>query len=129
MAGTVTHARVIAYQNTLIVPNGNAVQSCSGGDSGPHVYLNNLIVAPNDSASHPVLGFDLVGGSAAHIHDNLLLASTTAAHFVDAAAGDYHLAVGSPAIGAGVDLGGMGVDADLDGRVRSVPFDVGCYAH
>ncbi|MBK8169751.1 MAG: right-handed parallel beta-helix repeat-containing protein [Sandaracinaceae bacterium] len=129
MAGTVTRARVIAYQNTMIIPNGNAAQSYSGGDSGPHVFVNNLIVAPTATASRPVLGFDLTGASTADIHDNLVLPSIDAAYFVDAAGGDYHLAAGSPAIGAGVDLSGMGVDADLDGRARSVPFDVGCYAH
>jgi hypothetical protein len=50
-------------------------------------------------------------------------------HFVDAAAHDFHLQTGSPALGAGrIDELPVG-DLDLDGsqRVTSGKIDLGCY--
>ena len=38
-------------------------------------------------------------------------------HFVDSANGDFHLAVGSPAINAGLDVGSL-VPTDMDGNAR-----------
>ena len=49
-------------------------------------------------------------------------------HFVDAANGDYHLAVGSPCIDAG-DNSYVVSETDLDGKARIVngKVDIGCY--
>ncbi len=50
--------------------------------------------------------------------------------FVDAVGGDFHLAVGSPAINIGLDLGGQ-VANDLDGNARPSfkAFEVGAYEY
>jgi len=51
--------------------------------------------------------------------------STSDPLLVNIAADDYHLQIGSPAIGFGVS--GLGVVSDIDGVVYSVPPDVGAY--
>ena len=50
-------------------------------------------------------------------------------HFVNAAAGDYHLNVGSPCIDAGTNLDWMAGATDLDGnsRIVSGTVDIGAY--
>jgi hypothetical protein len=50
-------------------------------------------------------------------------------HFVDAAAGDFHLRPDSSAVSAGTTDGVTVGEADLDGsaRVRSGKIDIGCY--
>ena len=73
---------------------------------------------------------DEVGGNLIDAASNLTT-SSTAGLFADAPGGDYHLAVGSPAIDAGVAVY-QGADApanDLDGNTRSQGkgWDVGAY--
>ncbi len=46
--------------------------------------------------------------------------------FVDAAGHNFRLAAGSPALGAGVDLGSL-LPADIDGVVRGSRWDIGAY--
>ena len=46
--------------------------------------------------------------------------------FVDPAAGDFHLAAGSPAIGAGVAIGGLS-DHDGVSRPQAAAVDIGAY--
>ncbi len=41
--------------------------------------------------------------------------------------GDYHLQAGSPCVGCGATVGGVGLTNDLDGNPRGAPFDMGCY--
>ena len=61
-------------------------------------------------------------------HDIHSFVSTASALFVDAAADDYRLKAGSPAIDAGADLG-PDVVADIDGTARPqrLAYDIGCY--
>lgn len=60
---------------------------------------------------------------------NVAVRTPAAGMFVDAAQGDFHLAAGSPAIDAGVDLAGSGVTVDLDGtpRPQGGAFDCGAF--
>jgi len=44
-----------------------------------------------------------------------------------AAGGEYRLQAGSPCVGYGTDLSGLGVTNDLEGTARSAPVDMGCY--
>jgi hypothetical protein len=50
--------------------------------------------------------------------------------FIDEAAGDFHLAVGSPAINAGVDMG-VSITTDFEGNTRPSfhVFDIGAYEY
>jgi hypothetical protein len=61
-------------------------------------------------------------------YDTHSFLSTPAALFVDAAAKDFRLAAGSPAIDAGTNLG-TDVPADIDGAARPqrLAYDIGCY--
>lgn len=47
--------------------------------------------------------------------------------FQDAARNDYHLRLGSPAIGAGTSLTGVEVDIDGNRRARDHAYDIGAY--
>lgn len=49
--------------------------------------------------------------------------------FVDAANKDFTLRVGSPAIGAGVDLSSSGFTNDYTGATRTAPWDMGAYKY
>jgi hypothetical protein len=49
--------------------------------------------------------------------------------FVDAAAHDYHLADGSPAIDSGETLASVAVDRDAIARPQGADYDIGAYEH
>lgn len=74
--------------------------------------LNELLVAPIQSA----------GGSVAL---DGILTNATAADFVDPVAGDLHLADGSAAEDAGVEVPDGGASDDFDREARGAPPDVG----
>ena len=61
-------------------------------------------------------------------NDTNSFVSTPAALFVNAAAKDFRLAAGSPAIDAGANLG-ADVATDIDGtsRPQRLAYDIGCY--
>lgn len=109
--------------------------------------FNNTIVS---SYNAPCIGFANSEGSDDRVQNNILInsygagnyidatldvsdhnitASTVGTLFVDAPGGNYHLANGSSAIDAGVNLFGYGVTTDLAGvsRPSSGAFDAGAY--
>ena len=113
--------------NTVVVNNTIVESQITGirtsDEAASNIIFNNLVVSDK-----PIVDED--GGNLIDAASNLTL-SSTAALFVDAPGGDYHLADGSAAIDAGV-ASYQGIDApalDLDGVTRSPGSarDVGAY--
>ncbi len=80
-------------------------------------FANTRVEIRNNLVTHAIKQRD---GAVAELAANLVDAPIS--HFVDAVAGDLHLAADSPAIGAGVP--GL-VDADFEGDPRDAAPDVG----
>jgi hypothetical protein len=107
--------------------------------AGGAVDLRNSMVVGSSGTT----GISLSAGSLTH-YNNLIHGFSTSfsgispddsellkpPRFVDAAAGDFHLDKGSPAINAGDDLSGT-VPTDLDGNSRPAfnSFDMGAYEY
>lgn len=111
----------VVVNNTVVEPNIAGIRINLGAMN--NVIFNNLIVSDIPIA-------DEVGGNYIDVVSNLTV-SSSAGLFVDAAAGDYHLASGSAAIDAGV-MAFEGIDApsdDRDGTARpqGEGLDVGAY--
>ena len=60
-------------------------------------------------------------------HETRSFSATPASLFVNTAAGDFHLAAGSPAIDRGQTLAAVPIDADGNSRPRGAASDVGAY--
>lgn len=99
------------YFNTVY---GNT-NTCIHGESSSGAIARNNICFGNGSDS-----IDESGGSITD--SNNLFTDPT---FVSAAGGNFHLTMGSTAIGAGVAVGG--ITTDLDGVTRTNPPDIGAY--
>lgn len=114
--------------------------------TGFGIYLyNGDTVVQNTILTGDGTGYGLVriGGSATHTH-NLIHGFSTPYYgtsadatevnkdprFVDAAGGDFHLDVGSPAINAGLDVGLL-VPTDMEGNARPSykRYEIGAYEY
>jgi hypothetical protein len=103
---------VVHFSDALVTEHVNVG---SNTDAGSFSFENNLWYATDDpGASAPTLPVAESGGLVG-----------TPAGFADEAGGDYHLAAGSPAIGAGASV----ADAygDLDGNCWLEPPSIGAY--
>jgi hypothetical protein len=127
----------------LVIQDNNA-----GAKNGPFTIVNNTIVATgmqgiymfhahsvgNVAYNNIVLGaatpMRLNSASIDWTQSNNIIQGSLSAMFVSAASGNYHLAVGSPAIGAGVNTSRYGVTSDIEGTSHlDGAYDVGAYAH
>jgi hypothetical protein len=114
-----------AYNNTVY---GNPVAGlwvAPGADNG--VYRNNI--AYNNA---PDIQNEGNGSTFSHnLCNNSSAACTDRGNpqFVNAAAGDFHLQAGSPAINAGVPVSGITTDMDQTPRPRGGRFDLGAYQY
>lgn len=89
----------LIYHNTIDMPSARAVQNNGGGTTDSR---NNI--GPTGT-------------------NNL---ATSAAYFVNQAAGNYHLLAGTAPVNAGADLTSV-VATDFDGVVRVLPVDIGAF--
>ncbi len=88
----------------------------TSGFSGTNVIRNNILTGNPSPIS---------GGTAGFTVDHNL--TTGDPKFVDAAAGDFHLQAGSPAINAGVSTLAVAVDAAGIARPKGGAFDLGVF--
>ncbi len=132
--------QVTIDHNTIIQPSASGDVTISGGLTYLFVYTNNL----HKHNSYGIIGEDhgigtdtidafmpqavvtanvFAGGSASRYPAGNLFPSVTAfqAQFVDYAGGDYHLAGGSPWIGAGTDGANLGADLEALARAMTPP--------
>ena len=92
----------------------------AGFASDYNIVVNRLSINEGDStlslAAWQALGYDT--------HS---IVSTPPALFVDPAGNNYHLKIGSPAIGAGASLAEVTIDLDGFARPIANPYSAGCY--
>jgi hypothetical protein len=102
------------YNNTVMLENGypNAIEYRWSTTTGVKIYnnLTNAQIRQRDGAS-------------AQLASNIT--NATAASFVNLAAGDLHLASGSPAIDAGTNIPSVARDFDGQPRPQGGAYDVG----
>lgn len=113
--------------NTIVSPAQHGIEFWSTGSSG-NTATNNLIVGPGSGSDYV---FKKYASVVLPVTAPLHVATAAAAGFVNAAAKDYRLAAGSPAIDAGVSVASFGVTTDLRGVTR--PFgpsnDIGAHEY
>ena len=129
-------------RNTTIANNVSVGSGMGGGfyASQKKTTLLNCILSDNAAGDGDVnVAFfnDAVKSSVAEKASNCLFGNGTTAFgtdpvsgsagFVDAAAGDYHLAKGSSAIGKGAPYDGIG--NDLANKAFATPPSIGCYEY
>lgn len=142
-----------SFTNNLLVANGFGTPAPGAGHSSGSLYLGNSGVGTNNKAFNNYMAANQVAGSGSAntvtitsgglsggTGTNITGGTSTAGIFRNYQAdgsGDYHLAVSSPAIGAGAS--GLSVcaispgqspclpDHDFDQAARSTPMDIGAY--
>jgi hypothetical protein len=105
--------------NTIIDPLHYGVNLVD--NYGVITVQNNIIVSP---------GTDYINGTPDVESDNLETMTIADCGFVNVVNDDYHLAVGSDAIGAGHDVSDYGIDFDYDGEPRPFgDYDQGAFEY
>ncbi|MBL0745879.1 right-handed parallel beta-helix repeat-containing protein [Chryseolinea lacunae] len=88
---------------------------------------NNIFVT-NQASGYTYIKYNSPTAKARTVEANNLMTNNIASvKFANAAAMDYHLLSGSPAINAGTDLTSYGVTVDKDGKVRIGAYDQGAF--
>ena len=122
-----TGTSIALVNNTIVSPALHGIEFWSTGSSG-NTATNNLVVNPGAGGQYVFKKYpSVVLPVTAPLH----VATAAEAGFVNAAAHDYRLAAGSPAIDAAVSVVSFGVTTDLRGVTR--PFgpstDIGAHEY
>jgi hypothetical protein len=113
-------------QNTIIMPD-NVSPAFQINVNGKPCYINilNNAIRISDSTHDNV--YDIESGITT-IDGNVVRENVSEFNFENAAAGNYDLLTGSPAINAGVNIDSMGITTDFENRPRPVgAYDAGAY--
>ncbi len=120
----------LIYNNTIVSPRTYGMKLSNSSVTDNKIY-NNIIVDPG--------AYNLVGNDAyinrtssyvnIDLSNNFLNPGISTARFIDPANGNYDLQVNSPAISGGKDLSYLGLDFDIENRLRPYYFyyDIGAY--
>jgi parallel beta-helix repeat protein len=111
--------RVSAY-NTLVANN-------TVYGNGP--YYGILIDKPGNTVKNNIAYQNASGNIDSQVANTLSNNLTTDPNFVNAAAGDFRLQAGSPAINAGVTIREVTTDFDKRPRPQGTNFDLGAYEY
>lgn len=118
---------IALLNNTIVSPAQHGIEFWSTGSTG-NTATNNLIVNPGTGSDYV---FKKYASVSLPVTAPLHVATAAAAGFVNAAAQDYRLAAGSPAIDAGASVAAFSITTDLRGVTR--PFgpanDIGAYEY
>jgi hypothetical protein len=118
--GSNVSGSIAVWNNTVVSARGDGIGW--GNDVGSDNQIeNNLVIGSG--------GANIDGDENVQVARNLASQTLSIAQFVDAAADDYHLRSGSPAIDAGASLRDRGVMEDYDGvsRPQGTAYDIGAY--
>jgi predicted esterase len=118
---------IALLNNTIVSPAQHGIEFWSTGSTG-NTATNNLIVGPGSGSQYV---FKKYASVVLPVTAPLHVATVAEAGFFNAAAKDYRLAAGSPAIDAGVSVASFSVTTDLRGVTR--PFgpatDIGAHEY
>lgn len=119
----------VVTDNLFVAAGNNVLLGSDGAGNVNNLLDNNLYFAP--SAAHARFNWNAATytGLAAYQAGTGADAQSlfAAPKFVNAAAFNFHLAAGSPAIDAGSGMAGQYAPTDLDGVTRGSPPDIGAY--
>ena len=111
--------------NTIINSIGNGIRIYNDRIGMNYLY-NNIIL---QYGTNPEYVRRLNSNVQIDLKGNVFLNDQNAFKFQDFAKYNYHLAFGSPAIAAGVNVAAFGVTYDHSNTPRSAPYDAGAFAY
>ncbi|MBL0740923.1 right-handed parallel beta-helix repeat-containing protein [Chryseolinea lacunae] len=124
-AGAYAPTGFLIANNTLVNCKDMAVIMYSEGPPTSRI-VNNIFVT--NQSTYAYVKYNSPTAQARTVDSNNLKTNVIGnVKFADAAAMDYHLLAGSPAIDAGTDMKSYGVTVDKDDNARSATFDIGAY--
>lgn len=144
-------ANAVAVSDNLVFSSSAGGIIIGAGDAPGGVTADNMVVTNNivaDNAGFGIREYGAVGTHNSYANNDVMGNSdggfsllngnvatgtlTVDPHFVNwqgSGNGDYHLQVGSPAIGAGTSLGAASTDFDGNARPQQHGFDIGPYEY
>ena len=125
--------QIYAFNNTVINSQRNGIRFINTNNTNAtgNLFYNNLIVKVGSTGYGDRDYLNVAGGIDNVQSNNLYIANIADVKFVDAAANDFRLQTGSPAIDGGKDLTSLGVTNDFDYNTRpyGAAFDRGAFEY
>jgi hypothetical protein len=125
-AGNYAPTGFMVMNNTIVnCPQFDIIMYSEGP---PTSRIANNIFVTNQASGYTFIKYNSSTAQARTVEaNNLKTTDINSVKFANAAAMDYHLLTGSPAINAGTDLTSYGVTVDMDGNARTGAFDQGAF--
>jgi hypothetical protein len=120
----------LKFINNTVVTNqrsGIGLHNYNNNQDTGNIIANNLIVNPGTAGSYIAKDNNFQ----ATMSNNVYVASISGAQFVSPSTGDFQLAIGSPAIDAGINTSMYGITDDYVGVARPIgsAYDAGAYEY
>ncbi|SHH51634.1 Right handed beta helix region [Chryseolinea serpens] len=125
-AGNYAPTGFMVMNNTIVnCPQFDIIMYSEGP---PTSRIANNIFVTNQASGYTFIKYNSPTAQARTVEaNNLKTTDINSVKFTNAAAMDYHLLTGSPAINAGTDLTSYGVTVDMDGKARVGAYDQGAF--